>query len=643
LWTALGEASEAMKAWNEVIECGLGSRAARYLARARLKIGARDHAGAGADLREALRDPVTYDEMERAFKVLRRLEGREASALRKCKIALLGNFTTKLIRPLLELVAFRDGVHADIYEAEYGLVHQEVLDKTSGLHSFRPDIVILATSWRDANLPVVSDDPDAAVSRTVERFSQLWRIIKNDLGAHTIQHNFDIPFIDSYGHLSSALPGGRARVMRRVNLALLEAAGPAVSILDFDGLASRFGKAVWADEGSWYRFKQHPSAAALPDLVDEYMMHVRAVLGLNKKVLVLDLDNTVWGGIVGEDGLEGLKVGVVDPEGEAHTDLQRYAKELKERGIVLAVCSKNNEADAREPFTKHPEMVLKLEDIAAFVANWQDKATNLRDIAKALELGLDSFVFLDDNPTERAWVRSQLPQVTVPDIGDDSSYFLARLQHARCFEALTLTDEDRARSADYAAQGQRAELMKSAGTIEEFIRNLQMSADVLAFDDVNLPRVAQLVNKSNQFNLTTRRRTEQQLKLIGSGEDYVAKAFRLRDRFADNGLIGVMIGQILRDDATMEIDTWLMSCRVLGRRVEEFMCGVMMKAAQGRRLRRIRGRYIPTSKNALVKDLYPRLGFNSIGEGPAQGETVWEYDLTSNPIVTNDLILTAAD
>ncbi len=638
VWSAVGDHPNTLAAWDAVIEHAVGPRPARYLARGRQRLDAGDPVGAAADLREALRDPCDHNDMERGHKLWKRLQRHPLPSLRKARIALLGSFTTRLIKPLLELVAFRDGVAAEVYEAEYGVLHQEVLDPTSGLRRFRPDVVILATSWRDANLPPISADPDAAAAAAISPLVALWRIIRDEMRAHTIQHNFDVPLVDSYGHLGASLPGGRARVLRRANHALLEAAGAGVSILDFDGVAAEFGKAAWSDEGLWYRAKQHPAPAAIPLLVDHYMMHVRAVLGLTRKVLVLDLDNTLWGGIVGEDGVEGLKLGVTDAEGEAHTDLQRYARELRDRGVVLAVCSKNNEADAKEPFERSAEMVLKLDDIAVFRANWLDKATNIRDIAAALELGTDSFVFLDDNPTERAWVRSQLPEVMVPEIGNDAARYLGLLHRHHAFDALALSEEDRLRAADYAANARRSELMKSAGNLEEFIANLQMSATVATVDEFNLPRAAQLVNKSNQFNLTTRRYTEEQLRAESTRPDRVVRTFKLRDRFADNGLIGVMIAQVDAAESTLTIDTWLMSCRVLGRRVEEFMVGVVMQAALDHGLTRVVGRYLPTAKNGLVRELYPRLGFTLVAPSVSNGETTWEYRLDLLPVLANRFI-----
>jgi len=641
-WTQRGERTEALTAWDAVIEHAVGPRPTRYLGRGRVRLDGGDAAGAVADLREALRDPCSYDDMERAHKLWKRIPRAAWKCVRKARIAVLGSHTTRLFTPLLGLAAFRDGVDAELYEAEYGQVHQEVLDPTSGLHAFKPDLVVLATSWRDAQLPPLSADPDAAVAAAVEPLKGLWRVLRESLRAHVLQFNFDVPEVDSYGYLGRALPGGRARVLQRANLALYEAAGAGVSVVDVDAVAAHVGKGHWVDEGLWYRARQHPAPTALPALVDAVMAQVRAVLGLARKVLVLDLDNTLWGGIVGEDGVDGLRLGVTDPEGEPHVELQHYARALRDRGVVLAVCSKNNDADAREPFARHPEMVLKLDDVAVFRANWQDKATNLREIAAALDLGLDSFVFVDDNPTERAWVRSQLPEVLVPEMGADASRYLRVLQRAYAFEALTLSDEDRLRAADYAANARRAELQSRAGDLEEFLETLQMEATVAPIDAVNLGRATQLVNKSNQFNLTTRRYTEAQLLALAERDDYIVRTFRLRDRFADNGLIGVMIARDVGDGATLEIDSWLMSCRVLGRRMEEFMIGAMMEAALRRRLTRVVGRYIPTAKNGLVRELYPRLGFTPAPEAPrAEGETVWAYSLDLLPVLSNRFIRVA--
>lgn len=633
-----GDPASALRDWDGVVERGIGPHFERHLERAQARLRVGDAKGAGADLREALRHPVDFARMERAGKLYRKLPCDQIDAQRRIRIGLLGGFTTQILRPLLEIACFRDGIAAELYEAEYGVFRQEVLDPTSGLHRFRPDVVILATSWRDAQLPPLHPDPDEAVRSLVDGFAALWRVCNQTLGAHVIQHAFDLPPAESQGHLGHALSGGRSRILLRANLALYDAAGAGVSILDFPGVAARAGMAAWSDPGLWYLAKQHPGVDALPLLATEYTAHLRALYGLSRKVLVLDLDNTLWGGVIGEDGLDGILLGGHSPEGEAHADLQRYALELRERGIALAVCSKNNDADAREPFEKHPEMQLRLDHIAVFRANWQDKVTNLREIAATLGVGTDSLVFVDDNPTERAWVRRELPEVAVPEIGDDPSRYAEILHRERLFEALALSDEDRLRAEAYAANARRAELESSVTDLGEFLASLDMVAQTRAFDEANLPRIAQLVNKSNQFNLTTRRYTQEQLRSLAADPTCIARCFRLRDRFGDNGLIGVMIGRVCKEERKLEIDTWLMSCRVLGRRMEEFMCGELMRAAQAAGVDRIVGRYLPTRKNALVRDLYVRMGFRPLGDGETAGETLWEYDLRAQPPLRSEFI-----
>jgi FkbH-like protein len=633
LYSSLGEPLRAGEAWDAVIEREFGSRVERHLARGRLRLDAGEWSGAAADLREAFREPTGHRELERGARLLAKLRrsGEPLPAKRRVKLALLGGSTTQLMRPLLEMVCFRDHIDAEIYEAEYGLFRQEVLDRSSGLHRFAPDVVLIATHWRDAQLPPLSEDADAAVESLVSGFASLWEICRGELRAHVIQHSFDPPPNESYGALGRNLEGGRARLLARANLELLARAGSGVSILDLDGVAARCGAAAWDAPGLWYLAKQHPAPEALGGWADAVAAQLRAVFGLGKKVLALDLDNTLWGGVIGEDRLEGIRLGAHSPEGEAHLDLQRYARELRERGVVLVVCSKNNEADAREPFEAHPEMLLRLDDFAVFRANWQDKATNLREIAAALDLGLDSFVFVDDNPTERAWVRRALPEVAVPEIGDDVAHYVRILDRGRWFEALTLSEEDRLRSADYAANAHRAALASGAGSMDEFLASLEMTATIGRFDPPNLPRITQLVNKSNQFNLTTRRYTQEQLQAFAESTRHVTRWFRLRDRFGDNGLIGVMIGVEDAEASTLEIDLWLMSCRVLGRRMEELMCGTLLEEARARGLSRLVGRYLPTEKNGLVADLYPRLGFKDAGAGGTSGETVWEYDVEQQP------------
>jgi FkbH-like protein len=337
---------------------------------------------------------------------------------------------------------------------------------------------------------------------------------------------------------------------------------------------------------------------------------------------VLDLDGLLWGGVIGEDGLNGIVLGGT-PAGEAFVAFQHYALGLRRRGIPLAVCSKNNPADARQPFMEHPEMVLKLEDIAVFAANWNNKEDNLREIAATLNLGLESLVFLDDNPMERARVRRALPDVEVPELPAEPALYVRALDELLLFEALDLTDEDRQRAAAYRQNAERQELHASSGNLADFLANLEMSVELQPFDAANLPRIVQLINKTNQFNLTTVRMTEAEVNALVGRPDCYLQAMRLRDRFGDNGLTGVLIG--IEENDTLRIHNWLISCRVLGRRVEEVMLSAAIRHSRERGMRWVRGEFRPTAKNAQVRDVYDRMGFELLEER-SDGARFYRWD-----------------
>jgi FkbH-like protein len=412
-----------------------------------------------------------------------------------------------------------------------------------------------------------------------------------------------------------------------------ERAGNSVSIVDCEYLSALFGKQRWCDPRYWYLGKHAVALDALPLLARHTAAVMAADLGLTRKCLVLDLDNTLWGGIIGEDGLAGIRLGA-GVEGEAFVAFQEYIRKLKNKGVILAVCSKNNEADAKEPFEKHPEMRLKLEDIAMFVANWQPKPDNLRAIAKTLDLGLDSLVFVDDNPVERAAIRQLLPEVDVIPLPEDPAYYTRALSDYLMFEARSFTSDDLKRTDQYRSRAQIVELKASATNLDDFYRSLSMKAVVAPFDDFHLPRIAQLLGKTNQFNLTTRRHGMPQLQAFLQDSDCVHFYLRLRDRFADHGLVSLMIA--LRRANVLEIDTWLMSCRVLGRTVEATMLQHLFGRANELGCTSVRGIYIPTAKNAMAKDVFAKFGFTLVED--SGGSCVWQYDLMVKPPITNEFI-----
>jgi FkbH-like protein len=551
----------------------------------------------------------------------------------------LGSYTTTQLTALLPAAAARTGVAVELYESGYGLYRQEVLDPGSGLYAFGPDVVILAVHAGELDLPPVSADADTEVERELARWTSLWSLVRERSGARIIQHTFAVPPEDPLGHLACRAPGSGYAMRQRLNVRLGEAAGDDVLLVDCERLASTVGKRQWFDARYWFLSKQAVSLSCVPMLARNTAAVMAAGLGQSKKCLVLDLDNTLWGGVLGEDGLEGIQLGQ-GPVGEAYSAFQDYILRLKERGIVLAVASKNNPEDAREAFVKHPDMRIGLEDIAVFSAGWEDKATQLRRIASTLGLGLDSLVFVDDNPAEREVIRQLLPEVDVLPLPSSPAGYVRALADYLLFEPAALTVEDAARTELYRARARTVELEESAGSVEDFLRSLDMVATVSPLDELTVPRVAQLIGKTNQFNLTGRRRSRSEVAALTEDPACEVICLRLRDRFADHGLVGVLIG-FDRGDGGFSIDTWLLSCRVIGRTVENAMLAVIAGRAAERGCTRMHGTYLPTVKNALVADLYPRLGFHS-EESPEFG-TAWSLPVDEVPRSPGFITLAGVD
>ena len=577
------------------------------LQEARTAAAAGDWPRASQQLRAALSTRPDYTFHARAQGLVRDVIAN-TSGRRPLRIAVLGSATLSLLTPVLKTLCFRDGIQAECYEGLFGAYRQEILDPGSGFYKFNPDITFIVPTWRDLSLDSLgTGDPSASVESVVIEHVKLWEMIASRTRSHVVQHTFDLSPAESAGLLTSRHAAGRRNVIRSINARLAQVALPLVSVLDTEHVMTMVGHANWTDPALWHRARQHPSAKALPVLVEEQMAHVRAVSGLTRKVVVCDLDNTLWGGVIGEDGLAGIKIGGSSPEGEAHLELQRYLKELRSRGVLLAVASKNNPDDARLPFLEHPEMLLRIEDFAAFEANWDDKVTNLRRVAATLSLGTDSLVFIDDNPLERGWVRAQMPEVAVVEFGASAAHFVRDLDAGRYFDVLTVSEEDRQRAEMYRTEQQRDALRAQAGSLDEFLAGLDMRAAFMPVNDQNLARVTQLVNKTNQFNLTTRRYTEAQVAAIAARGGWTG-VFDLTDRFGQHGIVGLMFC-VPSDSRTWEIDTWLMSCRVLGRTLERFMLDRAIDAAKAAGVSRLVGVYRKTAKNGLVADLFDRLGF----------------------------------
>jgi len=539
------------------------------------------------------------------------------------RLALLGSATMGHLVPAIRVGGLRRGLWIDTYENEFGQYWQELTDPGSALHEFRPSTVLVALDAHhvaagiDAGLE--AEAATAALDEVAARLREVWRLAREAFGCKVIQQTVLPVHPAVLGSNEHRLAGSRAAFVTRLNALLRPMADEAgVDLLALDERAARDGLAAWHNPTFWHHGKQEVTPAAAPMYGELVARLLAAQQGRSAKCLVLDLDNTLWGGVVGDDGLEGIVIGQGSAAGEAYLAFQHYCRELSRRGVILALCSKNDEANGLEPFERHPEMALKRSDIAAFAINWRDKPANIRAIAAELNIGIDALVFVDDNPFERNLVRQELPMVAVPEAGDDPVGFIAAISDAGYFEALAVTDEDRERTAQYHGNRAREALRSSATDLEGYLRGLEMRMVWRPFDRIGLARTVQLINKSNQFNLTTRRYTEAEVLAVMDDPDAFGLQLRLIDRFGDNGVIAIVIGRRAGDRDLM-IDTWLMSCRVLGRQVEEATLELVARQAKLLGARRLIGEYIPTKKNGMVKDHYAKLGFTVMETTPAGG------------------------
>jgi len=575
------------------------------LRRARLAARCGDGADATQLLREALQLHPDYPFYLRAESLVKKCMPLRPTR-RRTRVALLGSCTTSLLRPVLDILFLRDGIEAEFYEGPFASYRQEIADKDSGLCTFGPDFVILLLNWRDLGLSDLTSSPSAVAKQIVAELRDVHDQLLSRCACQIIQPSFTPPSGEPCNALSSLLPGGRTHVIREINRMLWESVSAQVTILDAERLAAQC-PGQWESPIQWSSARVYPAPDAYPMLAEQLSSFIRALLGLSSKVLAVDLDNTLWGGIIGEEGLGGIQLGGPSAAGERYQEVQRYLKGLRERGVLLAVVSKNNFNDAASVFQHHQGSVLKLEDFASFKANWEDKSANLTAVAMDLGLGLDSFVFLDDNPAERARVRAELPEVVTPEISTEPAGTIVALERGLYFQTLRLTDEDEIRAASYAALASSQALRQAASSLDEYLRSLQMEIDWGAVDVNTCERVTQLINKTNQFNLTTKRYSQAEVQHRMVSQDFWFRWYRLRDRFADHGLIAVVLAEAASEEWT--VDLWLMSCRVIGRGVEGFMLRDLGEAARRSGAARLRARYIPTAKNKLVEDLLPRFGF----------------------------------
>lgn len=580
------------------------------------------------EFRELASRTLEPDQLLRLVQLGKKSFALQISQMPPLRLALLGAGTFHPWKSFLEAYLWGEGVQPIFFEGLFDNYPAEILEPGGILESGPLDFVLLLPSAQRLPKPELGEGNPARgremAVQAAEEILLLCSRAHERTRAEILLVNLPLPCRQDWGPFRNRTLATDWSFRRMVNLELGLRAPAFVQICDREYIEARIGLDRAEDRRGWFESKQPTSLAVLVRLSSEVAHMVVQTRRPMKKVLVTDLDNTLWGGVIGDDGLEGIELGDTSPRGEAFKEFQKYLKSLKERGVLLAVCSKNDEDKALEPFAKHPEMVLRRDDFAAFVANWDPKPDNLRRIASELNLGLDSLVMVDDNPAEIEIVRQFVPEVRRLLLGPDPADFTAQLQDARFFEPRQLTQEDLARADQYRAEGERKQMESQCGDMKSYLASLEMVAQVRPFLPVDLPRIAQLVAKSNQFNLTTRRRSEAELVEISQNPGWGHFSVRLRDRFGDHGLIAVVILRFQKEKA--EIDTWLMSCRVLKRQVEELVLNEIFQQARRRGGKAVEGLYLPSGKNGIVKDLFSQFSFAKRGKSGAGDSYSLETD-----------------
>lgn len=566
---------------------------------------------------------------------------KAAMGLRPFRLAVLRSFTIEPIVPVLRAAGLLAGLDLEVRLGGFNTYSQDLLDERGWLAEFAPDAVLIAVQGRDIATSLWSDFADLDESRVqrhardvVETYRQLVAAYRSRQSAPVIIHNFELPLRPANGVYDAQREGGQVATFDEMNRQLVKVAREFrnVYVLDYDGLVRRRGDESFHDPLKWTTARMPLAAGEWIHLAREWLRFLCPLSGRVCKALAVDLDNTLWGGVAGEDGPGGIKLEENYP-GAAYRAVQRAMLDLHRRGILLAICSKNNPADAMEIIDRHEGMLLRREHFATMRINWADKAQNLREIAHELNIGIDSIAFLDDNPAERDWVRRQAPQVTVIELPADPMGYAGAIRGSPVFERLEISGEDRQRGAYVAGQRKRQELRESVGTLEDFYRSLEMRVQVDALTDATLTRAAQLTQKTNQFNLTTRRYTEQQLSGMTAPE-WAIFTVKAEDRFGSNGIVGLGILKFENDAAAVE--TFLLSCRVIGRTIETAFLAALAKFAHDRGAARLTGWYIPTPKNQPARDFYASHGFSKVAA--EEDKTQWQISLPAQSIDCPDWI-----
>jgi FkbH-like protein len=562
------------------------------------------------------------------FSELKKLLKSNIINMSPIRLSLIGDTATQFLATAIKGIGAERGYSIDLFEAEYNQVERLFMDSTSELYDFNADIIVVFQSTHKLGehhslLPIGQQ-----LTLADDRLDFIESICKNPVFANKKIIYFNYPEIEDtvFGSYANKVTSSFSYQVRKLNFELMNIAQrySNLFICDIAGLQNKLGRDVMFTTNVYVSTEMVLSIESLPYVASRVMDIVCAIKGQFHKCLILDLDNTVWGGVIGDDGLEGIQLGHGLGIGKAFTEFQMWIKKLRQRGIIICVASKNNEETAKEPFEKHPDMILKMDDIAVFQANWETKVDNIKTIQSILNIGFDSMVFLDDNPFERNMVRENIPDITVPELPEDPGDYLEYLYSLNLFETASYSNADKDRTKQYQVEAKRVSLGKTFTNEKDFLKSLDMVSIVSGFTKFNTPRVAQLSQRSNQFNLRTIRYTEADITALAENPNAIDLCFTLEDKFGDNGLIAVVIMKKLNDE-TLFVDTWFMSCRVLKRGMENFTLNTMVDRAKSAGYKKIIGEFIPTLKNKMVENHYLSLGFTKI-----EGAPTAQYELDVN-------------
>lgn len=576
--------------------------------------------------------------LKKAKRIKKELLASEDKRIAK-KIAVLGGSTTHDIIRVLELFLLDQGIEPVFYESEYAMYWQDAMFDNAELIEFAPDVIYIHTSNRNiTDYPELNDGKDEVFAKeesAYKHFEVMWDKLRETYACPIIQNNFEMPFYRLLGNRDAVDVHGRIHFLNRLNEKFYEYADTHENfyINDIHYLSSCYGLDKWADPFFWHMYKYALCLDAIPNLAFNVSNIIKSVYGKNKKALVLDLDNTLWGGIVGDDGVENLEIGQETSLGQVYSEFQNYIKMQKQLGVMLNVNSKNEEVNALAGL-QHPDGALKPDDFIIIKANWEPKSKNLMDIASELNILPDSLVFVDDNPAEREIISQQVKGTAVPEIGNPEEYIRV-LDHSGFFEVTRLSEDDRNRNEMYKANVMRKQQEQSFGDYKEYLKSLQMKAVIAPFEAMYMARIAQLTNKSNQFNLTTKRFSQSEIEAIAQNEKYITLYGKLEDKFGDNGVVSVVIGEI--EGNILHIRLWLMSCRVLKRDMEFAMMDTLVEKCKEQGIDTIYGYYYPTAKNAMVKEFYSLQEFTKTQEDE-QGNATWKYEIPAEYVYKNEVI-----